>query len=223
MPQVRAGVILPANSSEFYPTLERVMPLLEMAAARAEAELNISFDFIQADSGCQAQYSSAIAVEQYSTDCVHVFLGPTCEYDLAVVARMAKFWGVPLVTGGGMTLDYTYKKQDCDNEYYMLVRTSQMSFRDLSYMIIAAMQQYNWSKVMLIYDRNGYRALSGEDTCKMYMQTMVGALKNESLAYGVYDIEKYPDRNYVEYLRTELGFTYTSEYPHQPIHFQSLA
>lgn len=207
--KVRAGVILPNDSSEFYPTLERVMPLLEAAANRTHRELNVAFDFFEADSGCQAQYSSAIAVEAYSSDCVHLFLGPTCEYDLAVVARMAKFWGVPLVTGGGMTLDYTYRKQDCADEYYMLVRTSQMSFRDLSYMIIAAMRQYNWSKVMLIYDRNGYRELSGEDTCKMYMQTLVASLKNESLAYGVYDLEKYPDDNYVEYLRTELGFIYT--------------
>ena len=42
---------------------------------------------------------------------------------LAPVARMIKFYRVPLLTGGGLIYDYSEKKTDFDDEYHLLVKT----------------------------------------------------------------------------------------------------
>jgi hypothetical protein len=57
------------------------------------------------------------------------------------VGRIVKFWGIPLVTAGGMTFDYTNKKTTCDSEFHMLVSVGQTSFRVLSYFIIRIMRE----------------------------------------------------------------------------------
>lgn len=64
---------------------------------------------------------------------------------------------------------------------------------------------------MLIYDKNGYRQVSGEDTCKMFMQTQVQFLKERSIPYGVYDLGKYPGSDFKEYLKQELQYTYSGK------------
>ncbi|XP_049814031.1 uncharacterized protein LOC126260736 [Schistocerca nitens] len=129
-----------------------------------------------------------------------------------VVARMVKFWGVPLLTAGGMTFDYARPKQGCEDEFYLLVRIGTVSFREMAHFVIDIMTEYNWRKVMLVYDKNGYRQVSGNDTCKMYMQTQVEYLKERGMPYGVYDLGKYPeDGDFTEYLRLELQYTYSGD------------
>lgn len=43
---------------------------------------------------------------------------------------------------------------------------------------------------MLFYDKNGYEALSGVQTCYLMIQTLVTGLKRENIHYGSYDTEK---------------------------------
>lgn len=64
---------------------------------------------------------------------------------------------------------------------------------------------------MLIYDKNGYFEVSGKDTCKLYMETLVEYLKKENLTYGLYDLQKYPDLNFKDHLPQEVGNNYGSK------------
>jgi hypothetical protein len=57
------------------------------------------------------------------------------------VGRIVKFWGIPLVTAGGMTHDYSQPKNTCDSEFHMLVSVGPTSFRFMSYFIISIMQK----------------------------------------------------------------------------------
>jgi hypothetical protein len=62
-------------------------------------------------------------------------------YVAAPVGRIVKFWGIPLVTAGGMTHDYSENKTTCDSEFHMLVSVGYTSFRVMSYFIIRIMQE----------------------------------------------------------------------------------
>jgi hypothetical protein len=59
----------------------------------------------------------------------------------APVGRIVKFWGVPLLTAGGMTHDYSEDKTTCDKEFHMLVSVGRTSFRVMSYFFITIMRQ----------------------------------------------------------------------------------
>jgi hypothetical protein len=62
-------------------------------------------------------------------------------YVAAAVGRIIKFWGMPLITAGGMTWDFTRDKSTCDSEFHMLVRVGLISFRDISLFIIKLMEK----------------------------------------------------------------------------------
>jgi hypothetical protein len=62
-------------------------------------------------------------------------------YVTAPVGRIVKFWGIPLITAGGMTHDFTLNKKTCDTEFHMLVRVGQTSFRDISLFIVRIMEE----------------------------------------------------------------------------------
>jgi hypothetical protein len=64
-----------------------------------------------------------------------------CVYVAAPVGRIVKFWGVPLLTAGGMTHDYSTDKKSCDSEFHMVVSVGRTSFRVMSYFIIRIMRQ----------------------------------------------------------------------------------
>ena len=48
----------------------------------------------------------------------------------AAVARMNKFYNVPLLTAGGFTYNFNEPKQSFDDEFHLLVKTGQ-SFEDM--------------------------------------------------------------------------------------------
>jgi len=61
---------------------------------------------------------------------------------------------------------------------------------------------------MLIYDRDGYRRLSGEHTCKLMMETLVRFLKSKKLHFDAFDTEKSQHIGLKESLRQEPGHKY---------------
>ena len=42
---------------------------------------------------------------------------------LAPVARMLKFYNIPLLTSGGLTFDFNEPKNNSESEFYMLTKT----------------------------------------------------------------------------------------------------
>jgi hypothetical protein len=62
-------------------------------------------------------------------------------YVAAPVGRIVKFWGIPLVTAGGMTQDYSRNKTTCDSEFHMLVSVGHTSFRVMSRFIVSIMKK----------------------------------------------------------------------------------
>ena len=54
---------------------------------------------------------------------------------------MVKFFGAPLITTGGFTFDFTKKKTECKDEYFMTTRIGNVAFRDLTNFFVALMNR----------------------------------------------------------------------------------
>ncbi|KAJ9595894.1 hypothetical protein L9F63_012913, partial [Diploptera punctata] len=131
------------------------------------------------------------------------------------VGRIVKFWGTPLLTAGGLTYDYTENKTTCDSEFHMVVSIGPMSFRGISYFLVKIMREYDWKKIFLIYEKHGYRKVSGEDTCKLMMDSLAEVLKRAGdIIYDSYDVSLNTGGGFKENLKRELHYTYSSEYDH---------
>lgn len=209
---INAAVILPESES-YEMSLSKIMPVLE--AAREQVINNnllpphVNLTFLPMDDRCSNVYSIFRALHAYS-QCAHVFFGPSCEYALAPVGRIVKFWGIPLITAGGMTSDYTADKSTCDSEFHMLVSLGYISFSTMSEFFIKIMQKFNWKKVFLIYEKQGYRSVSGPDTCKLMADSLAGLLKTTNdIIYTSYDTALNAAEGFTENLRREMQYTYS--------------
>lgn len=76
------------------------------------------------------------------SQCILTETSPIARFCVAApVGRIIKFWGIPLVTAGGMVHDYSNNKTTCDSEFHMVVSVGQISFRIMSYFIIRIMRE----------------------------------------------------------------------------------
>jgi len=53
-----------------------------------------------------------------------------------------KFFGAPLITTGGFTFDFTEKKVECKDEYFMTTRIGNLAFRDIANFFVTVMDRY---------------------------------------------------------------------------------
>ncbi|XP_048515971.1 atrial natriuretic peptide receptor 1 isoform X6 [Athalia rosae] len=210
--ELRIAVLLPADS-RYEISLPKVLPVLDLAVydARARGLLPswLNLTFLPQDDHCDATYAQIGAFDSYS-NCVHLFLGPACDYSIAVVGRVAKFLGAPVITTGGFTFDFTQKKKECIDEYYMTLRIGNLAFRDLAYFFIAIMDKNKWQKVHLLYATNGQTQVAGRHTCQLMMKSMVEFVKRrQDFTFGTFDAETTSPKDYAETLRDHVGNIYS--------------
>ncbi|KAH0950218.1 hypothetical protein HN011_005892, partial [Eciton burchellii] len=209
--ELRVAVLLPADPT-FDISLPKVLPVLDLAEYEARSRNLLPYwlklKFLPQDDHCDAMYAQIGAIDSYS-DCVHLFLGPACDYCVAVVGRAVKFFGAPLITTGGFTFDFTEKKVDCKDEYFMTTRIGNLAFRDIANFFVTIMDRYKWRKVHLVYATNGQSQVAGRHTCQLMMKSMVEFIKKEqNITYGTFDVEATTPSEYPEALRDHIGSSY---------------
>uniref|UniRef100_A0A0C9PWJ7 NPR1_3 protein n=1 Tax=Fopius arisanus TaxID=64838 RepID=A0A0C9PWJ7_9HYME len=215
--ELRAAVLLPKDT-RFEISLTKVLPVLDLAVSDARRQKLLpdwlKLTFILSDDRCDATYAQIAAIDSYA-NCVHLFLGPACDYCVANVGRVVKFLNAPLLTTGGFTIDFTNKKTECSDEYYMTTRIGSVGFRDIGLAFLAVMDRHNWKKVHLIYDPMGQTNIAGEHTCQLMMKSMVALIKKrEDITFGNFDIETYDRREYGKILEKSVGNFYSaSDFP----------
>ncbi|KAJ4451248.1 hypothetical protein ANN_02709, partial [Periplaneta americana] len=82
---------------------------------------------------------------------------PSSNTHNAPVGRIVKFWGLPLITAGGMTYDFSKDKSTCDTEFHMVVSVGQISYRVISYFFIRIMRDDRQNYVLVDQIRPTYR------------------------------------------------------------------
>ncbi|XP_025266897.1 atrial natriuretic peptide receptor 1 isoform X2 [Camponotus floridanus] len=209
--ELRVAVLLPADP-KFDISLPKVLPVLDLAVNEAKSRNLLpswlKLEFLPQDDHCDAMYAQIGAIDSFS-HCVHLFLGPACDYCVAVVGRVVKFFGAPLITTGGFTFDFTEKKVECKDEYFMTTRIGNLAFRDIAEFFVTIMNRYNWHKVHLVYATNGQSQVAGRHTCQLMMKSMVEFIKKDHhITYGTFDVEATTPNDYPEALRDHVGSSY---------------
>ncbi|XP_078038727.1 atrial natriuretic peptide receptor 1 [Augochlora pura] len=209
--ELRIAVLLPADP-RFDISLPKVLPVLDLAKNDAKSRGLLppwlKLKFLPQNDHCDAMYAQIGAIDSFS-NCVHLFLGPACDYCVAAVGRVVKFFGVPLITTGGFTFDFTEKKTECKDEYFMTTRIGSLAFSDLANFFVGLMNRYEWRKVHLVYATNGQSRVAGRHTCQLMMKSMVEFIKKHSnFAYGTFDVENTEIGDYPEALRDHVGYGY---------------
>ncbi|KAL0132007.1 hypothetical protein PUN28_000049 [Cardiocondyla obscurior] len=210
--ELRVAVLLPADP-RYDISLPKVLPVLDLAVYEARSRNLLppwlEMKFLPQDDYCDAMYAQIGAIDSYA-HCVHLFLGPACDYCVAAVGRVVKFLGAPLITTGGFTFDFTKKKVECKDEYFMTTRVGNLAFRDIAKFFMAIMNRYKWHKVHLVYATNGQSKIGGRHTCQLMMKSMVEFIKREhNITYGTFDVEATTPSDYPEALSDHVGNSYS--------------
>ncbi|CAL1539967.1 unnamed protein product [Lymnaea stagnalis] len=86
---------------------------------------------------------------------VSVFIGPTCDYSVAPVARYAPRWHIPVISPGAFAHDMSDKQA----EYSTLTRIG-TTFNSLAYFVITkVMGAFHWRRLQFIFDSNGHSSV----------------------------------------------------------------
>ncbi|TMW48808.1 hypothetical protein DOY81_006098, partial [Sarcophaga bullata] len=189
---IRALVLMP-DDERYVASLKRVVPILQVAEQRIHARgllpPFIHFDWMPQDDKCDAAFAAVKAMDGIVKNCSHVFFGPVCDYSLAGVARIVKYFnshGTPLISVGGSTYDFEKPKTKCSDEFYMLVRTGMLSFESISELTITVMKSYKWSRSILFYDANGQYSVAGQHTCYLMMTSLGKQMRSENMTFAQY-------------------------------------
>uniref|UniRef100_A0A1A9WJI8 Receptor ligand binding region domain-containing protein n=1 Tax=Glossina brevipalpis TaxID=37001 RepID=A0A1A9WJI8_9MUSC len=207
---IRALVLLPDNET-YLASLNQTLSVLQAAEDylhRIDILPNyIKFNWLPQDDKCEASYAVIKAMDGITKSCAHVIFGPVCDYSLASVARITKYfnsYGTPLISIGGSTYDFEEKKTDCEDEFYMLLRTGLLSFESISKLTISVMKSYHWSRSILFYDRDGQHQVSGLHTCFLMMTSLGKQMRNENMTFAQHSINV-KLRNHSEEMKREIG------------------
>ncbi|CAD6996119.1 unnamed protein product [Ceratitis capitata] len=211
---LRALLLLPDDNA-YTASMCRTMPVLDLADQyiRENSLLppQVNLEWMTGDVKCDAAYASIKAMDGIVKNCAHVVFGPVCDYALAAVSRIAKYFnsnGTPVISIGGATDSFEDKKTTCADEFYMLVRAGVLSFKSLSLMIIELMKRYNWSNSIAFYERDGQSNIVGEHSCYLMMKSFGDEMRNLNLTFAQYSIV--PElRNRTEELVREIGNKHT--------------
>ncbi|KAL7730938.1 hypothetical protein ACLKA6_014177 [Drosophila palustris] len=207
---IRALVLLP-NDDGYEASLQRVLPILKVAEQQIRATAlipsYIDFHWLAHDTKCDASLGVIRAMDGIIKQCAQVIFGPVCDYSLAAVSRITKYFnsqGTPLITVGGSTYDFEQKKTDCGDEFYMLLRTGMLSFESISELTINVMKQHNWTHSIFYYERDGQRSVAGLHTCFLMMKSLGKQMRNENMTFAQYPLES-NTTNRSEEMRREIG------------------
>ncbi len=113
-------VCIMTQQAELPVYFEVVKPALQLAINEAHRRFpHLRFNLVarKDNNPCLNSFAGALAAEEFYLREVSVFIGPACSFALDPVARMASYWNVPILTGGGIGVEFSRK-----NYYTSLTR-----------------------------------------------------------------------------------------------------
>ncbi|GFO34350.1 guanylate cyclase [Plakobranchus ocellatus] len=159
---IKLGVILPYTGNHPW-----VLPLALPAIQIALEEITNNTDLLKGytvhirteDSNCSETMGPLAAVDMYFNQSADVFFGPACAYSVAPVARFSHFWGIPVLTAGGLVTALKDK-----TEYKLLTRV-QGTHAKVSEVILQLLHNFEWTVLALVYNDAPRSPNSEKRTC----------------------------------------------------------
>ncbi|CAG9806122.1 unnamed protein product [Chironomus riparius] len=196
--EVRGAVILPSIKSKIKveASLEKVFPVIELADLKVQADKIlpdfIKFNWTYYDDKCDSALATINVIDAYKEKCSHFIIGPSCDFSVAAVSRIAKYFyndGLNIVTAGGYTYDFEEPKNTCDDQFYMLHRVGMLSFEQISKFVIKIMENFNWENALFLYDREGNSEVGGSQTCHLMMSSVAKSFREKNLKFSAYVLD----------------------------------
>ncbi|XP_064596017.1 LOW QUALITY PROTEIN: atrial natriuretic peptide receptor 1-like [Liolophura sinensis] len=171
---IKIAILLPNRDRRLF-SIHRVSPAISYAIETVEKRRlipSVKLSVKYADSWCDIALSMNEAINFYMQKEVNLFLGPTCDYAAAPVARQSKFWKVPMVTAGAMHRDFGINKVF---RYTYLTRIGH-NIGSLGGFLVSVLTKFDWSKILLAYDPKGHQDIMHQ-YCHITMDGLHYALK----------------------------------------------
>uniref|UniRef100_A0A336LM52 Guanylate cyclase n=1 Tax=Culicoides sonorensis TaxID=179676 RepID=A0A336LM52_CULSO len=210
--ELRFLVLLPSDTSLYYATYHKVLPVLQLAKDAIKRQgllpdyLKITFDY--QDDLCSPSLATIRVMKGlFGDNCNHAILGPICDYCTSPVSRIVKYihaHGTPIITPGAFSFDFERNKTICNDEYFMLQRVGMVSFKTIGKMMKEIMFRYNWNHAVFFYQTDGYFEVGGESTCHLQMQAVAEFFRKANITYNSFKTDVFA-YNMTENLRREAG------------------
>lgn len=171
---IKIAILLPNRDRRLF-SIHRVSPAISYAIETVEKRQlipSVKLSVKYADSWCDIALSMNEAINFYMQREVNLFLGPTCDYAAAPVARQSKFWQVPMVTAGAMHRDFGINKVF---RYTYLTRIGH-NIGSLGSFLVSVLTKFDWKKILLAYDPKGHQDIMHQ-YCHITMDGLHYALK----------------------------------------------
>ena len=113
-------IVLMSNQNELPVLFDLLKPSVEMAAEYVNSrysDFRIRVVARNDPSSCEGNMVGAMAAEEYYLRRLDGIIGPLCSRALESAARLASHWGVPIITAGGVGVEFSNK-----NTYRSLTR-----------------------------------------------------------------------------------------------------
>lgn len=206
---VRVTVILPRDS-KYLSSIQRIGPAISIAVSKTKPVLpGWHWDVRYRDSQCSPAYGQMYAVRAYVEERVHLFLGPSCDYVTASVARLLKFWDIPLITAGALARDYGLQKSNFESEFYLLTRIG-LSFNGMASCLLAICDHFGWKRLLLVYDSQARSEIAKEDYCMLWTKAVVAELRERgNFTWQPYKLPPVlSNEGITDFLKNEVGADY---------------
>lgn len=132
----------------------------------------------------------------------------------APVARVIKFWDMPMMTPGAFARDFSLPKTKFDDEYYLLTRMG-ISYYSVMEAVIHKGLQMSWRKYFIIYDSKAYQELEPKDHCVLLLKSFIEAGRTKNITN--FQTQKIYDKTFtfdvaLSLLENEVGIDFGGKY-----------
>ena len=154
---VRIAIMVPINTSDSYGQAH-VEPGIQIAIEKINRDKTYLFDSIETEyinSHCPNNYEytrlvlKAIELMKQNTSCL---FGPTFDYGLAQVARILSYEKFPVISPGGLDLNFGVNKT-LDRSYQTLVRTGGTT-NTLSQCLRSLLAQFSFGRIKVLSQKH---------------------------------------------------------------------
>ena len=164
------------------------------------------------DSKCSGKWGPLAAFNFYMNRDVHVFLGPTCDYALAPVARYAPEWNLPVISTGGFAHDFGNKNVTSKEESFPSLTRVHLTFGSVGDLFVNMFRHYNWATVKVIYFSEGHSNIIGR-FCYLAISAIIKRIRQigNSVRYHLYLVKEEEAAQEYQNVFHEIGRDYAGK------------
>ncbi|KAH7946203.1 hypothetical protein HPB49_021431 [Dermacentor silvarum] len=177
-------ILVLAPDDDMFPySLHKVVPAVMVAVDYLQHSRNLTLVVNYNNTNCSSSHGPLLAFDHYIAGKVDVFLGPTCSYVLAPVARYSAEWDLPVLTSSGQNDNFDMKHPN-----YRLLTRMNGSFTQVGQLFIETLRRFGWQVVAFLFHEFRERT-KGHSDCFFNLAAVFNALGGGHMFHQKFDEE----------------------------------